>query len=230
MIVTIDGPVAAGKTTVAREVASRLGFMLLDTGAIYRSLALAAHRRGLDHGDEEGLAELAAVLDISFEMREGVNRVSLDGDDVSDAIRLPEISQAASIVSALPAVRRALLEQQRQIAAKGSVVAEGRDTGTVVFPDAAAKFFVIANDEVRAQRRQRELAAKGLEESYEEVLASLRERDERDSSRSIAPLVPAADAQIVDTTELGIEEVIEQILERVASKLNCAAGRRRSSP
>lgn len=217
MIVTIDGPVAAGKTTVAREVASRLGFMLLDTGAIYRSLALAAHRRGLDHGDEEGLAELAAVLDISFEMREGVNRVSLDGDDVSDAIRLPEISQAASIVSALPAVRRALLEQQRQIAAKGSVVAEGRDTGTVVFPDAAAKFFVIANDEVRAQRRQRELAAKGLEESYEEVLASLRERDERDSSRSIAPLVPAADAQIVDTTELGIEEVIEQILERVAS-------------
>ncbi len=217
MIVTIDGPVAAGKTTVAREVASRLGFMLLDTGAIYRSLALAAHRRGLDHGDEEGLAELAAALDISFEMREGVNRVSLDGDDVSDAIRLPEISQAASIVSALPAVRRALLEQQRQIAAQGSVVAEGRDTGTVVFPDAGAKFFVTANDEVRAQRRQRELAAKGLEESYEEVLASLRERDERDSSRSIAPLVPAADAQIVDTTELGIEEVIEQILERVAS-------------
>ena len=217
MIVTIDGPVAAGKTTVAREVASRLGFTLLDTGAIYRSLSLAARSQGVDLGDEESLAKLARGLDVSFEFQEGQNRVFLDGEDVTVAIRLPEISQTASVISALPAVRRELLEQQRQMASNGSIVAEGRDTGTVVFPDADAKFFITADDEVRATRRQGELKVKGSGESFDEVLASLRERDDRDSNRAIAPLKPAPDAKLIDTTELGIEEVIAQVLEELAT-------------
>ena len=216
MIVTIDGPVAAGKTTVARELASRLGFTLLDTGAIYRSLALVAHQRGISQDDEAGLAELARDFGVSFEFRDGQNHVFVDGADVTAEIRLPEVSQAASIVSALPAVRQALLDRQRQLAAEGSVVAEGRDTGTVVFPDAEAKFFVTAADEVRAERRQRELLEKGGSDTLEEVLAALKERDLRDSTRAVAPLKPAADARIIDTTERTIEEVLAEILEHIA--------------
>ena len=216
MIVTIDGPVAAGKTTVARELASRLGFTLLDTGAIYRSLALVAHQRGISQDDEAGLAELARDFGVSFEFRDGQNHVFVDGADVTAEIRLPEVSQAASIVSALPAVRQALLDRQRQLAAEGSVVAEGRDTGTVVFPDAEAKFFVTAVDEVRAERRQRELLEKGGSDTLEEVLAALKERDLRDSTRAVAPLKPAADARIIDTTERTIEEVLAEILEHIA--------------
>lgn len=217
MIVTIDGPVASGKTTVAREVAVRLGFMLLDTGALYRSVALAARDRGLDWSSEAEVAEVARDLDVSFEWRDGVNRVWLQGRDVTSEIRLPEISQGASIVSALPGVRRALLDQQRRVAKRGSVVVEGRDTGTVVFPDADAKFFLTANDAVRAERRQLELRERGVEEPVEKTLASLRERDERDSTRAIAPLKAADDASIVDTTGLSLEEVIEGILGRIAA-------------
>lgn len=217
MIVTIDGPVAAGKTTVARELASRLGFTLLDTGAIYRSLALVARARGVSQDDEEGLAELARDLGVSFEWRDGQNHVFVDGVDVTVEIRLPEVSQAASIVSALPGVRQALLDRQRQLAAEGSVVAEGRDTGTVVFPDAEAKFFVTADDLVRAERRQRELLEKGGSDTLEEVLAALKERDLRDSTRAVAPLKPASDARIIDTTGRTIEEVLAEILEYIAA-------------
>jgi cytidylate kinase len=217
LIVTIDGPVAAGKTTVARELASRLGFTLLDTGAIYRSLALVARARGVSQDDEEGLAELARDLGVSFEWRDGQNHVFVDGVDVTVEIRLPEVSQAASIVSALPGVRQALLDRQRQLAAEGSVVAEGRDTGTVVFPDAEAKFFVTADDLVRAERRQRELLEKGGSDTLEEVLAALKERDLRDSTRAVAPLKPASDARIIDTTGRTIEEVLAEILEYIAA-------------
>jgi cytidylate kinase len=217
LIVTIDGPVAAGKTTVARELASRLGVTLLDTGAIYRSLALVARARGVSQDDEEGLAELARDLGVSFEWRDGQNHVFVDGVDVTVEIRLPEVSQAASIVSALPGVRQALLDRQRQLAAEGSVVAEGRDTGTVVFPDAEAKFFVTADDPVRAERRQRELLEKGGSDTLEEVLAALKERDLRDSTRAVAPLKPASDARIIDTTGRTIEEVLAEILEYIAA-------------
>ena len=217
MIVTIDGPVAAGKTTVARELASRLGFTLLDTGAIYRSLALVARAHGVSQEDEEGLAELARDLGVSFEWRDGQNHVFVDGVDVTVEIRLSEVSQAASIVSALPGVRQALLDRQRQLAAEGSVVAEGRDTGTVVFPDAEAKFFVTADDLVRAERRQRELLEKGGSDTLEEVLAALKERDLRDSTRAVAPLKPASDARIIDTTGRTIEEVLAEILEYIAA-------------
>ena len=155
---------------------------------------------------------------MSFELIDDVNRVSLDGEDVTEAIRQSVISGGASIVSALPGVRQALLEQQRHIASQGSVVVEGRDTGTVVFPQADAKFFVTADDEVRAERRHRELSAQGSEETLAEVMAALQERDERDSTRDIAPLVPAADARIVDTTERTAEEVIGEILSRLPAR------------
>jgi cytidylate kinase len=199
------------------EIASRLGFTLLDTGAIYRSLALVARARGVSQDDEEGLAELARDLGVSFEWRDGQNHVFVDGVDVTVEIRLPEVSQAASIVSALPGVRQALLDRQRQLAAEGSVVAEGRDTGTVVFPDAEAKFFVTADDLVRAERRQRELLEKGGSDTLEEVLAALKERDLRDSTRAVAPLKPASDARIIDTTGRTIEEVLAEILEYIAA-------------
>ena len=217
MIITIDGPVAAGKTTVAREVAARLGFTLLDTGAIYRSVALAAKRAGVSQDDEAGLAELARNLDLTFELRNGSNRALLAGEDISDEIRLPEMSQGASVVSAFPAVREALLAKQRSIAAAGDVVAEGRDTGTVVFPDADAKFFVTADDRVRAERRLRELHGRGIDETLDDVLSSLRERDERDSTRAVAPLMPADDAHIVDTTSLAIEDVISSIIDQLSA-------------
>lgn len=227
MIVTIDGPVAAGKTTIARQLAIRLGFTLLDTGAIYRCVALAARRLEIPWSDESRLAELAHEIDVSFELRDGQNRVFLDGADVSVAIREPEISEGASIVSALPEVRRALLEQQRAMAARGRIVVEGRDIGTVVFPEAEAKFFLTADPEVRAQRRHRELVERGdrqsREQSPEEVLASIKERDARDTTRAVAPLAAADDARLVDSTDRDVEEILDEILahlEALASSGN----------
>ena len=227
MIVTIDGPVAAGKTTIARQLAIRLGFTLLDTGAIYRCVALAARRLEIPWSDESRLAELAHEIDVSFELRDGQNRVFLDGADVSVAIREPEISEGASIVSALPEVRRALLEQQRAMAARGRIVVEGRDIGTVVFPEAEAKFFLTADPEVRAQRRHRELVERGdrqsREQSPEEVLASIKERDARDTTRAVAPLAADDDARLVDSTDRDVEEILDEILahlEALASSGN----------
>ncbi len=220
MIVTIDGPVAAGKTTIARELAIRLGFTLLDTGAIYRCVALAARRLEIPWSEESRLAELAHEIDVSFELRDGQNRVFLDSADVSVAIREPEISEGASIVSALPEVRLALLEQQRSMAARGRMVVEGRDTGTVVFPEADAKFFLTADPEVRAQRRHRELVERGdrqsreqsPEHSPEEVLASIKERDTRDTTRAVAPLAAADDARLIDSTDRSVEAILDEIL------------------
>ena len=215
LITTIDGPVAAGKTTAARSLAIKLGYTLLDTGAIYRSVALAAAAQGLAHHEEERIAELARSLDISFEFNRGDNRVFLQGKDVSAEIRVPEISRGASVVSALPLVRQALLDRQRQMAARGNVVAEGRDTGTIVFPDADAKFFLTAAQNVRAQRRQRELSESGDCRPFSEVLASLVERDHRDTTRSVAPLKPAADALVIDTTGMTIEAVVAEMLRHL---------------
>lgn len=211
VVVTIDGPAGAGKSTVAKRLASALGYRLLDTGAIYRAVALAARRGAIDWADGEALAGVARALDIHFRFVDGANHVSLGADDVTAAIRAPEISSGASQVSAHPQVRAALLELQRRLGAAGGVVVEGRDTGTVVFPDAEAKFFLTASDEVRAQRRCDELIASGVSADYEATIAAIRERDERDSNRAVAPLARPADATVVDSSAADIEEVVRTI-------------------
>lgn len=215
MIITIDGPVAAGKTTVARRLARQLGWIYLDTGAIYRCLALAARQQGVAWNDQERLAQVAASLSVGFVPGADSDVVLLDETDVSSAIRTPEISRGASIVSALPAVRSALLDLQRAFAASRNIVAEGRDTGTVVFPEAAFKVFLTAASEVRARRRYRELVHRGHDTSPEEVFADLESRDLRDSTRSTAPLEAAPEALVVDSSEMDVGQVVNTILDHM---------------
>ncbi|HEY6909565.1 MAG TPA: (d)CMP kinase [Myxococcales bacterium] len=217
-IVAIDGPAGAGKSTVARQLARRLGFSMIDTGAIYRSVALVAQRRGVSWDDDEALrGMLAAGLGLEFRG----DRVLVQGEDVSEAIRTPEISRGASVVSARPVVRKALLQLQRDLgrAASRGAVLEGRDIGTVVFPDADVKFFLTASDEARAGRRHAELLERGLSVPIEEVLADQRRRDRDDSERAIAPLRAAADAIRVDTTGLDLEEVVERCFREAFARL-----------
>ncbi|HSD21383.1 MAG TPA: (d)CMP kinase [Anaeromyxobacter sp.] len=222
-IVAIDGPAGAGKSTAARRVASRLGFALVDTGAIYRTVALAATRRGIALDDDAALAALLPELEIHFSPSPGGGqRVLLGEDDVSVEIRTPPISLGASKVSARPVVRAGLLDLQRRLACatenRGAVL-EGRDIGTVVFPDADAKFFLTASAEERAGRRHAELSAKGDSSSYDEVLADQRRRDKDDSERAIAPLRPAEDARIVDTSGVPLEAVVETLVAEVEARL-----------
>ena len=215
-IVAIDGPAGAGKSTVARQLARRLGFTIIDTGAIYRSVALAAQRAGIAWEDDTGLSRLLdAGLGLTFQGE----RVLLRGEDVTEAIRTPEISRGASVVSARPVVRQKLLQLQRDLgrAAPRGAVLEGRDIGTVVFPDADVKFFLTASDEARAQRRHAELNEKGLSVPLPEVLSDQRRRDKDDTERAIAPLRAAADAVVVDTTGFDMEQVVERCF-RVASQ------------
>jgi CMP/dCMP kinase len=219
-VVAIDGPAGAGKSTVTRRVAARLGYLVVDTGALYRAIALAAQRQKLSWSDATGVSALARSLAdgqaLGFEVGAGKEpRVLLNQEDVSEAIRTPEIGQGASIVSAIPEVRQALLAMQRGAGERGGVVLEGRDIGTVVFPDAEAKFYLTANVDVRARRRLDELAQRGIAAELEDVRREVIERDERDSKRPIAPLRQSPDAELVDSSALDIDQVVDRIVQRV---------------
>ncbi len=219
VIVALDGPAGAGKSSVAAQVAQRLGLALVDTGAVYRCVALAAQRQGVHWSDEAGLARLLPALAIGFRFEGGTNRVFLGAEDVSLAVRSPEISRGASAVSARPAVRAGLLDLQRRLAraAPLGAVLEGRDIGTVVFPDADVKFFVTAAPEVRARRRFAELRARGADVSLEQVLAEQRQRDADDSSRAVAPMRRASDARELDTSHLDLGQVVQAVVDAVSA-------------
>ena len=218
-IVAIDGPAGAGKSTVAKRVAKELGFVLLDTGALYRAVALAAKRGGVDVKDGARAGALAEDLARRSAIRLEPERVTLDGEDVSRAIRTPDMGMDASTVSAHPAVRKALLDMQRKAGEDGGIVAEGRDIGTIVFPDAEHKFFLTASAEVRAKRRFEELVAKGQTVSEEETLAEVKRRDAQDEGRVVAPLKPAPDAELVDSSAMGIDSVVDLVLARVRARV-----------
>lgn len=211
-VIAIDGPAGAGKSTAARRLAERLGFKLVDTGALYRGLALSAREEGVALDDGPALGALARRLDLDFTRGEdGRSRLLVGGVDRDDAIRTEKVAAWASQVSQHPEVRAALLDSQRRFGEKGGVVLEGRDIGTVVFPDAEVKIFLTASPEERAKRRVSDLAARGFEADPAVVAEEIRDRDRKDESREIAPLRPAEDAHVFDTTALGLDEVIERL-------------------
>ncbi len=216
IIVAIDGPAGAGKSTLARRVADKLGYLYINTGAMYRAVALWALRLNVSTSDMHRLEQLAEAAQIELAMQD--DRVMLNGEDVSEAIREPHVSEAASQVSAVPGVRRALLALQRKMAETSSVVMEGRDIGSVVFPAAQVKIFLDADPQERARRRALELGQDGQSASVDVVAGELIQRDERDRTRKEAPLVQAPDAQLVDTTGLSLEEVEEIILRLVRAR------------
>ncbi len=219
-VIAIDGPSGSGKGTIARLLAQELGFHFLDSGALYRVLALAAQRRGMALDDEGALAKLAAALDVRFPADAAGDTVLLDGEDVSDLIRTEAVGAGASKVAALPAVREALLARQRAFRQPPGLVADGRDMGTVVFPDAEVKIFLDASAEERARRRCNQLKEKGMAADYQAILADIRARDERDRNRPVAPLKPAPDAIRVDTTRLSIEDSLARVRALVRDRLN----------
>lgn len=219
--IAIDGPSGAGKSSLARRLAEIFQFIYVDTGAIYRTVGLAAYRAGIDRRDEAAVAALLPEISISMGYNEaGEQRMFLDGEDVSDQIRLPEISICASDVAALPAVRAYLLEMQRKLARENHVIMDGRDIGTVVLPEAELKIFLTASAEARARRRLLELESKGVPSRFEDVLKAIQYRDLQDSSRAAAPLKAAEDALLVDTSEIDFEQSLALLAELVVTKLS----------
>jgi cytidylate kinase len=211
-VVTVDGPAGSGKSTVGRLLAQKLSYIYLDTGALYRALALKVRMANLSPDNREKIAALCGSTTIALCERDGATRIQLDGEDVTELIRTPEISMLASTISALPEVRDALLSVQRDSAREGGVVAEGRDMGTVVFPGAAVKFYLTASPEERSRRRWLELKDRGHGASLEEVLRDVVQRDRQDSEREIAPLRPSDDGVLIDSTGKNIDEVIGEML------------------
>jgi cytidylate kinase len=218
LIIAIDGPSGAGKSTLSKLLARTLGYVNIDTGAMYRSVALAAARQGIDPADAAALERLCASLRIDFARRENGEQVLLNGEDVSAAIRTPEVSLLTSKVSACPAVREAMVRLQRQMGERGGVVLEGRDIGTVVFPQAEVKFFLVATARERGRRRFEELQAKGMAVDLAQTIAEVETRDAADSAREHAPLVQASDAVAIDTTAMTIEEVLAEMLRVIEAR------------
>lgn len=212
LTIAIDGPAGAGKSTVARRVAQRLGYLYIDTGAMYRALTLAAQRRGVSPHDENALAKLARTLTIAFAPDGDGQRVLLNGEDVTDAIRTPVVTADVSYVARHPLVREAMVEKQRELAKNGGVVMDGRDIGTYVLPKADVKIYLTASIDERALRRQREMAARGYQVDLDTVKEEIARRDRLDAEREVAPLQKAEDARLLDTTGMTVDEVVEEIL------------------
>lgn len=216
--VAIDGPAGAGKSTVARKAAATLGFVYVDTGALYRTLGLGVLRRGIDPKDTDSVCAVLGDVRVELRFLDGAQHVFLDGEDVTGEIRTPEASMAASDVSAIPAVRAHLFSLQQDIAAQNNVIMDGRDIGTVVLPEAQVKIFLTASPEARAERRCKELAEKGMPTPYEDVLADIVQRDYNDTHRAAAPLRQAEDAVLLDTSDLNFEESYEAALRIIKEK------------
>lgn len=217
--VAIDGPAGAGKSTIARAAAAQLGFVYVDTGALYRTIGLAVCRRGIDGTDVPGILATLPEIQVGLTYQDGAQHVLLDGEDVSDAIRTPQISTYASQVSSVPEVRAYLLDLQRDLARRQSVIMDGRDIGTVILPDAKVKIFLTASPEKRAARRCAELREKGQDVTVEGILADMERRDALDASRAVAPLKQAEDAVLVDTSDLTLEQSIEAVLTVIRDKM-----------
>jgi cytidylate kinase len=224
LIIAIDGPVGSGKSTVARRVAEMLGYAYLDSGAMYRAVGLKALRHGVPLDSPERLAALAGAARIDLVPRDGKLLVLLDGEDITEAIRVPAVSRAASVVAVVPGVRHPMVAEQRRAGEQGGVVMEGRDIGSVVFPHADLKIFLDASPEVRARRRQRELEEKGEALEFEKVLAEVHERDRRDRGREMSPLVRATDAVVVDNSAMDAEETARVIVLLAKERAATAAG------
>lgn len=210
--IAIDGPAGAGKSTAAKLAAKELGFIYIDTGALYRSIGVAALRNGYDTTDAEKVNSLLHEISLSLKFVDGEQRVILNGEDVSREIRLPEASMAASNVSAIPEVRAFLLEMQKKLARENNCLMDGRDIGTVILPDAELKIFLTASAEIRAERRYKELIEKGTPKDYDELLSEIKQRDHNDSHRAVAPLKPAVDAYMLDSSDMSLEEVVAKIV------------------
>ena len=214
-VIAIDGPSGSGKGTLSQLLAKKIGFHLLDSGALYRLVALAALKQGVNIQDERQVEQVAAQLDVRFDITDESTRILLSGEDVTSAIRNEIISMNASVVAAYPGVREALLKRQRDFRQLPGLVADGRDMGTTVFPDADIKIFLTASAEARAQRRYKQLVEKGESVDINALIKDIQERDERDSKRTVSPLKPAADAILLDSTQMTIEEVLEAMLSLV---------------
>lgn len=218
--IAIDGPAGAGKSTIAKSVAKELGYIYVDTGALYRTVGLYVLRLGKDTKDEDIVTKHLEDIKVELRFIDGAQRVYLNGEDVSEEIRTPQASMAASNVSAIPSVRKFLFELQRSIASENNCIMDGRDIGTVVLPQAQVKIFLTATVEERASRRYKELTEKGIEVNYDDVLEEMKLRDDQDSNRKIAPLKPAYDSIIMDTTNKSLEQVLSDIKNIVEEKTN----------